>query len=86
MTFNQSLLRPVAVTIAALALYRLGQYIPLPGINHEALDTALGTSAMSNALNRVSILGLGIVPWFSALALVEFAILLFRHRAQLFIR
>lgn len=64
--------RRVAVTLAALLVYRLGAAIPLPGLDAAALaDQAATRTPLSMA--RLSIMALGIVPYLSALIVVEFA-------------
>jgi hypothetical protein len=82
MALNVSLLRPVLVTLVALAVYRLGHYIPLPGVEHEALQDMINGSLAGNSISRVSLLALGVIPWFSAVALVEFAILVFDQKHE----
>jgi preprotein translocase subunit SecY len=59
-------MRRVAVTAAALIVYRLGTQIPLPGIRSEALAQLSGT-----AVERTSILALGIAPFVTVLILAE---------------
>lgn len=68
---------PKAVTLAALVAYRLGAQLPLPGIDLAFLSQS-GANDLSSpsVLGRVSILALGVVPWFSALTLVELLIVL----------
>jgi SecY len=69
--------RPIAVTLAALVAYRLGEHVPLPGINPAFLSQFAGNDLnRPSALARVSILALGVLPWFSALTLVEFMAIL----------
>jgi SecY len=66
--------RPIAVTLAALIAYRLGTYIPLPGLNLDYLgQTGIGGAIGPEALGRLSVLALGILPWFSVLTLFELA-------------
>jgi preprotein translocase subunit SecY len=68
-------------TLAALLVYRLGTYIPLPGIDLEALQTAFqqqqsGILGMFNmfaggAVGRMAIFALGIMPYISASIIVQ---------------
>jgi SecY len=58
--------RRLAVTAIALIVYRLGAQIPLPGVNLEALAKLDGL-----ALERVSILALGVNPLVTVLILAE---------------
>jgi preprotein translocase subunit SecY len=64
--------RPIAVTLAALLAYRLASHVPLPGLD-LAYISQLGTDdrirPRVDAL--MSILALGLLPWFSALTFVE---------------
>ena len=68
-------------TLGALLVYRLGTYIPLPGINLEALAQAFqqqsqGILGMFNmfaggAVGRMAIFALGIMPYISASIIVQ---------------
>ena len=68
-------------TLGALLIYRLGTYIPLPGINAEALDQAFnqaqtGIIGMFNmfaggAVARMAIFALGIMPYISASIIIQ---------------
>jgi preprotein translocase subunit SecY len=64
--------RLFAVTLVALLAYRLASHVPLPGLD-LAYISQLGTDdrirPRVDAL--MSILALGVLPWFSALTLVE---------------
>jgi preprotein translocase subunit SecY len=68
-------------TLGALLVYRLGTYIPLPGINLQALQQAFeqqsqGILGMFNmfaggAVERMAIFALGIMPYISASIIVQ---------------
>ena len=68
--------RKLAFTLAIIALYRLGCYVPLPGVNREALSTGLDTSGNAitglfgiftgGAFNNLSVFALGIMPYITA--------------------
>jgi preprotein translocase subunit SecY len=68
-------------TIGLLMVYRLGTYIPVPGIDGEALrdvmtQVAQGVGGMLNlftggALSRMGIFALGIMPYISASIIVQ---------------
>ena len=68
-------------TLGALLVYRLGTYIPLPGINPEALAQAFNNSqngllGMFNmfaggAVSRMAILALGIMPYISSSIIIQ---------------
>ncbi len=59
----------VAVTLGALAIYRLGLALPLPGLYFEQL---YGTGAVQ-AIGRMSVFSLGVAPLVTALLFVELA-------------
>ncbi|WP_428386306.1 preprotein translocase subunit SecY [Mucisphaera sp.] len=70
----------IAFTLGMLAIYRIGFFIPLPGVNQEALkawaDNAQGNAVgnlisfvgifTGGALGQSTIFGLGIMPYISA--------------------
>lgn len=68
-------------TLMALVVFRLGTYIPFPGINPEVLhsffsDNSGGLLGMFNAftggaLSRMSILALNIMPYISASIIIQ---------------
>ncbi|MCX5480357.1 preprotein translocase subunit SecY [Kaistia geumhonensis] len=68
-------------TLGALIVYRLGTYIPLPGINPDALASAfsnqqsgiLGLFNMfsGGAVGRMAIFALGIMPYISASIIIQ---------------
>jgi preprotein translocase subunit SecY len=68
---SQELLRRLAVTVAILVVYRLGCHIPMPGIEAGTMHTLLrGTP---QAIERLSMFALGIMPLVSALIVAEIA-------------
>ena len=67
--------RKLMFTAVLLILYRLGSFVPLPGINQEALaNGATGGNAVTGlfntfsggALNQLSVFSLGIMPYITA--------------------
>lgn len=69
-------------TIVMLALYRLGAYIPLPGINRQLLaqgGVSTGQNALTSmfgvftggAFNNLSIFALGIMPYITAAIVMQ---------------
>jgi preprotein translocase subunit SecY len=76
-----SLAQRIAVTIGALLLFRLGEYVPLPGVNPDAWALLArgegrgiaGFLATSSGGMRLAIFALGIVPYVSAAVLVQLA-------------
>src|SRR5262249_44711760 len=61
------LAKRVAVTLGALAIYRLGVALPLPGLDVERLYE----SGVALAIDRTSVFALGVMPMLNALLLVE---------------
>jgi len=79
---TSDLAQRIALTIGALVLFRLGSYIPLPGINAEAWEiltrsqgggVATIFGASSGGARRLAIFALGITPYISAAVLVQLA-------------
>src|SRR5262249_24343637 len=64
----------IAVTLGVLAIYRLGCYLPMPGVDPAWLARFQG-AAWATA-ERSSIFALGVTPIISALMLLEVARLL----------
>ena len=68
--------RKLMFTAAILVLYRLGAFVPLPGVNREALGAGLDTSGNAitglfgiftgGAFNNLSVFALGIMPYITA--------------------
>jgi preprotein translocase subunit SecY len=77
----EELKKRILFTLGALLVYRLGTYIPLPGINLEALAQAFqqqssGILGMFNmfaggAVERMAIFALGIMPYISASIIIQ---------------
>ena len=77
----EELKKRIWFTLGALLVYRLGTYIPLPGINLEALTQAFeqqsqGILGMFNmfsggAVKRMAIFALGIMPYISASIILQ---------------
>jgi preprotein translocase subunit SecY len=65
---KSELARRIVFTLGALLIYRLGSYIPLPGINTPGPQIP-GVTIIS--ANRFSIFWLGIVPYLSAAIVVQ---------------
>jgi SecY len=73
---NPDLLRRIGVTFAALAVYRVGCWIPLPGVDVSAFAETTADGGGSGAVfARASIMALGIIPLLSVMVLVEAAML-----------
>ena len=73
---NSDLTNRILFTIFILSVYRLGTYIPLPGIDPQALQSLMqsnqrGLLGMFNifsggAVSRMAIFALGIMPYISS--------------------
>jgi preprotein translocase subunit SecY len=74
--------RKLAFTAAMLALYRLGSYIPVPGVESDALSDIQDNFAGSNilgflnlfsggSLSRLSLFALGIMPYITASIILQ---------------
>src|SRR5450631_1302258 len=70
---SPELRRRIAFTLGALLVYRLGTYIPLPGINLADWQQLLrGRAAYSaGSTHLMSVFALGIAPYLSAAILVQ---------------
>ena len=77
----EDLKKRIWFTLGALLVYRLGTYIPMPGINPEAFAQAFqqqsgGVLGMFNmfaggAVERMAIFALGIMPYISASIIMQ---------------
>ena len=77
----EELKKRIWFTLGALLVYRLGTYIPIPGINPEAFAQAFqqqsgGVLGMFNmfaggAVQRMAIFALGIMPYISASIIMQ---------------
>ncbi|WP_421723947.1 preprotein translocase subunit SecY [Bauldia sp.] len=77
----EALKKRIWFTLGALLIYRLGTYIPLPGINPEALAQAFDANASGligmfnmfagGAVGRMAIFALGIMPYISASIIIQ---------------
>jgi preprotein translocase subunit SecY len=74
--------KKLAFTFAMLALYRLGAFIPVPGVNTEAIKQIEENYAGSNilgflnlftggGLSRIAIFALGIMPYITASIILQ---------------
>ncbi len=73
--------RKLLFTAAMLALYRLGAYVPLPGVNRQALQAggASGGNALiglfgvftGGAFSQLSVFALGIMPYITAAIVMQ---------------
>ena len=72
--------KKILFTLGILALYRLGAYIPVPGIPFNEFATAFATSGVSmamldlftgGALSHFSVFSLGIMPYITASIIMQ---------------
>jgi preprotein translocase subunit SecY len=80
-------------TLGALLVYRLGTYIPLPGINPQALADlvqqnqsgilGLFNTFSGGAVGRMAIFALNIMPYISSAIIVQILTTVSPHLAQL---
>ena len=71
----------IIFTILILSVYRLGTYVPLPGIDAQSLQTLMesnqkGLLGMFNifsggAVSRMAIFALGIMPYISSSIIIQ---------------
>jgi len=82
----------ILVTLALLAVYRVGCYIPTPGIDREALASffqqaggILGFFNMfaGGAMKRFSVFALGIMPYISAAIILQLLTVVVPHLERL---
>ena len=78
---NSDLTNRILFTVLILSVYRLGTYIPLPGIDPQSLQTLMqsnqrGLLGMFNifsggAVSRMAIFALGIMPYISSSIIIQ---------------
>ena len=83
----------VLFTLAMLAIYRLGSYIPTPGINNDALQKAFGQQQggllgfydlfSGGNLRRLTIFALGIMPYITASIILQLLTVVWEPLARL---
>lgn len=78
---NKDLLNKILITLGFILIYRLLAYVPVPGVDLEVIkeffdsnaNNALGLANMfsGNAVERMSIISLGIMPYITAAIIME---------------
>jgi len=76
---DKEIRKKILITIALLLVYRLGCWLPVPGINVEAFSASVGgqdflsllSSVSGGALANGAILALGISPYISASIIIQ---------------
>src|SRR3990167_8195830 len=69
----------ILFTLALLAIYRLGVFVPTPGVNTDALQRIMSKGTVfdvfnlfsGGALEQFSIFALGIMPYISASIILQ---------------
>lgn len=90
---NKNLVNKILITIGFLFIYRLLAYVPVPGIDTVVLasffaehkDDALGLANMfsGNAIERLSVISLGIMPYITASIIMELLAATFPNLGQM---
>jgi preprotein translocase subunit SecY len=85
--------RRVLMTLALLAVFRLGVHVPTPGIDAEALTRFFDNSGgnllgfldmfTGGALKKLTVFGLGVMPYISASIILELLTVVIPHLAEL---
>ena len=79
---SPDLRKKIAFTFAMLAIYRLGTFVPVPGVNAQASPTRINEQGSANvlqflnlfsggALTRFSVFALGIMPYITASIVIQ---------------
>ena len=71
--------RKILFTLAMIALYRLGAYIPVPGVNLEQVGSIIGANATlgllglfsGGALEKFAVFSLGIMPYITSSIIMQ---------------
>jgi preprotein translocase subunit SecY len=90
---NKTLVNKILITLGFLLLYRLLAYVPVPGVDIDVVKSffdenssnALGLFNMfsGNAVERLSIISLGIMPYITASIIMELLSATFPSLAQM---
>ncbi len=76
---NKDIRKKIFITLALLLVFRIGCYIPVPGVNRSAFETAitgnqflaLMSGITGNALQNATLFALGIGPYINASIIVQ---------------
>jgi preprotein translocase subunit SecY len=79
MAANNILVKKITLTLLILIIARLGIFIPVPGIDHDAFYNSVGKNTLVNFLNifsgggfaTIGIFALGIVPYINASLVIQ---------------
>ena len=76
---SKDLRKKLLLTIGILFIYRIGCWLPVPGLNLEVFETSVSGSDFLGLLNSVtggalangSLLALGVIPYISASIIID---------------
>jgi preprotein translocase subunit SecY len=68
---NSAVMQRIAFTFGALLVWRLGSFVPLPGIDLGVFGQLFRSFLAAESVGRVSIFGLGVVPYVAAYIVVH---------------
>nr|YP_009313965.1 SecY-type transporter protein [Hommersandiophycus borowitzkae]SCW22219.1 SecY-type transporter protein [Hommersandiophycus borowitzkae] len=79
MQINKILIKKITLTLLLLVIARMGIFIPIPGIDHDAFYNGIGNNALVNFLNifsgggfsTIGIFALGIVPYINSSLIIQ---------------
>jgi len=90
---NKNLVNKILITIGFLFIYRLLAYVPVPGVDtsviasfftgHQADSLGLVNMFSGNAISRMSIISLGIMPYITASIIMELLAATFSSLGQM---
>jgi preprotein translocase subunit SecY len=90
---NKALLNKILITLGFLFVYRVLAYVPVPGVNVDIIKEFFDSNASNtlglinmfsgNAVERLSIISLGIMPYITASIIMELLAATFPTLAQL---
>nr|YP_009312943.1 SecY-type transporter protein [Helminthora furcellata]SCW21197.1 SecY-type transporter protein [Helminthora furcellata]SCW24057.1 SecY-type transporter protein [Helminthora furcellata] len=79
MSINKILFKKIILTLLLLVIARMGIFIPIPGIDHDAFYNGVGKNALINFLNifsgggfsTIGVFALGIVPYINSSLIIQ---------------
>ena len=79
MSINNILIKKITLTVLFLSIARLGIFIPIAGIDHDAFYNAIANNTLVNFLNifsgggfsTIGVFALGIVPYINASLVIQ---------------
>ncbi len=79
MPINKILVKKIVLTLLLLVIARMGIFIPIPGIDHDAFYNGVGKNALISFLNifsgggfsTIGVFALGIVPYINSSLIIQ---------------